>query len=88
MARPRLPGWPLESRSNAGPRQMITGSGNGASQNPAYRPSPAIPFWKDSSSRFMKFQGVQVGPGRLNHLGRTKYNKYPSSPKRKRNIVP
>jgi len=42
MARPRLPGWPLESRSNAGSREMITGSGNGASQNPAYRPSPAV----------------------------------------------
>jgi predicted nucleotidyltransferase len=44
MARPRLPGWPLESRSNAGSREMITGPGNGTSQNPAYRPSPAFFF--------------------------------------------
>ncbi len=42
MARPRLPGWPLEAVGNGGPREMITGSGNGASQNPAYRPSPVF----------------------------------------------
>jgi hypothetical protein len=42
VARPRLPGWLLESRSNAGSREMITGPGNGTSQNPAYRPSPAF----------------------------------------------
>jgi len=37
-SRPRLPGWPLEFRANAESREMITGPGDGASQNPAYRP--------------------------------------------------
>ena len=57
MARPRLPGWLLEFRSNAESREMITGSGNGASQNPAYRPSPAA-----SALRFTH-EGIEDMPG-------------------------
>ena len=33
MARPRLPGWPLESRSNAGSREMITGPSRGVTES-------------------------------------------------------
>jgi hypothetical protein len=51
MARPRLPGWLLEFRSNAESREMITGPGNGASQNPAYRPSPVTSHATTHSQR-------------------------------------
>jgi len=59
MARPEIAGWPLEFRGNAESREMITGPGNGVSQNPAYRPSPA--FIVESSSCNIKHcakQGV------------------------------
>ena len=64
MARPRLPGWPLESHSNAGSREMITGSGNGASQNPAYRPSLA-------SSLREECRVIEVNGGKTTPSGTT-----------------
>jgi len=32
MARPRLPGWPLEAAGNGGPREMITAPATGVTE--------------------------------------------------------
>jgi len=64
MARPRLPGWPLEAVGNGGPREMITGPGNGASQNPAYRPSPVFSLREECGV-------IEVNGGKTTPSGKT-----------------